>query len=234
MQDAEHDRHLHFERVGEDEGVLGAVPAGVEADPVPARGLYRLDGPAGRPLVGPAPLRRAEAERERKDVVVHDARVDGECAHQENDVPAEVERVEDLCSRVTPPQVSAARLYRQTWGAVRQRTSLPMPFLPNFFSSMMSTNAESIMSAPCPMSPNMTANRNGNVTTVNRPGLTSWYDPIPYASMMFWNPSVNLFVRWNVGGVLVVRSSWRSAETDVPAFSCARAPSQRAVSIRHT
>lgn len=56
--------------------------------------------------------------------------------------------------------------------------------------------------------------------TVNRPGLTSWYEPMPYASMIDWKPSVNLLVRWNVGGVLVVRSSCRRALTAVPAFSC--------------
>jgi len=31
------------------------------------------------------------------------------------------------------------------------------------------------MIVPWPMSPNMTAKRKGNVMTVKRPGLTSWY-----------------------------------------------------------
>ena len=34
------------------------------------------------------------------------------------------------------------------------------------------------------MSPNMTANRKGKVTTAKRPGLTSWYVAMPYESMI--------------------------------------------------
>lgn len=105
-------------------------------------------------------------------------------------------------------------------------TSDPVPFA-NLFSIMMSVNALRVMRMPWPMSPNITANKKGNVITVNNPGFTSWYDPMPYASMMFWNPSVNLFVRWNVGGVAVVRNWCKTAETEVLAFSCGPRHRQR-------
>ena len=94
--------------------------------------------------------------------------------------------------------------------------------MPNFFSSPMSVAALAAMRMPWPMSPNMTANRNGNVMTVNSPGLISWYEPMPYASMIDWKPSVNLFVRWNVGGFLAARSSCRMPDTLVPASSCSQ------------
>lgn len=38
------------------------------------------------------------------------------------------------------------------------------------------------ISMPWPTSPNMTANRNGKLIMVHRPGLTSWYVATPYAS----------------------------------------------------
>jgi hypothetical protein len=40
--------------------------------------------------------------------------------------------------------------------------------------------------------------------------------------MIVWNPSVNLLIRWNVGGVLFVRSSCRIGGTEVPDSSFQR------------
>jgi hypothetical protein len=105
-------------------------------------------------------------------------------------------------------------------------TSFPNPFL-NFFSSEMRVTAVRVMMRPCPMSPNMTAKRKGKVMTVKSPGLISWYEATPYESIMAWNPPVNLFVRWNVGGFLALRSSWRMAGTLPPEFSWKRERRQR-------
>ena len=97
MQDTEHDRHLHLERVGKDERVVGAVPARVEAEPVPRVGLDRFR--RARHVLGPPPLRRSEVERERKDVVVDETGVDGERSHEEDDVAPVKERVKDLAGK---------------------------------------------------------------------------------------------------------------------------------------
>src|SRR6266702_5879085 len=80
---------------------------------------------------------------------------------------------------------------------------------------------------PCPMSPNMTANKNGKVMTAKRPGLTSWYVAMPYESMIAGKACVNLFVRWNVGGVLFVRGSCKIGGTEVPDSSCPPDPQKK-------
>ena len=41
---------------------------------------------------------------------------------------------------------------------------------------------------PWPISPNIAANKNENVITANKPGFTSRYDAISYASIMVWSP----------------------------------------------
>src|ERR1700734_1340961 len=50
----------------------------------------------------------------------------------------------------------------------------------------------------------MTANRKGKVVIATIVGLISRYLAIPYESIIIWNSSVSLFVRWNVGGSLPV------------------------------
>lgn len=108
VKHSEHDRHLHLERVGKDERVVGAVPARVETEPVPRVGLDRL-GSAGH-VLGPLPLRGPDDEREREDVVVDETGVDGESSHEEDDIAAVEEGVEDLpdapgVSRLASPVV---------------------------------------------------------------------------------------------------------------------------------
>ena len=66
------------------------------------------------------------------------------------------------------------------------------------------------MRIPCPKSPNITANKNGNVTMVNTVGFTSRYLPTPYASTIPWNTSVTLFVAKYVGGASFVASGWNT------------------------
>lgn len=96
MDDTHNDTHLHLERVGEDERVVGAVPRRVDSERVPVRGLDALDNVAGGKVGRPAELRLGEVQREREDVVVDEAGEDGEQAHEEDDVASKVERVEDL------------------------------------------------------------------------------------------------------------------------------------------
>lgn len=136
----------------------------------------------------------------------------GADTHEEDNVATKVEGIGDLGeSKFISLRIPSLK--------TSQLTSLPNPF--GYLRSIaISDNALSVMSSPCPISPNITAKRKGKVMIVNKPGLTSSYVATPYASMMAWKPSVNLFVRWNVGGFLCVRSSCRIAETLVPAFSC--------------
>lgn len=107
--------------------------------------------------------------------------------HQQDDVSAKEERVRDLIR-------TSDTLRNKTSG----RTSSPNP-RGYFFSIMMKAAAESAIMKPCPISPNMTANRNGlseqkghhqrntdcmpsktdKVMVANRLGLISSYEAIP-------------------------------------------------------
>lgn len=64
MNDSHDDTHLHLERVGEDEGVVGAVPGGVDAERVAERGLDAFDEVALLEVGGPVELRLGEVEGE--------------------------------------------------------------------------------------------------------------------------------------------------------------------------
>jgi len=68
------------------------------------------------------------------------------------------------------------------------------------FSASTSAPDPSSMRAAWPTSPNMTANRNGNVTIVSSAGLASLYRATPYASTMAWKQAVTLSVAKWVGG----------------------------------
>ncbi|OMH84039.1 hypothetical protein AX774_g2439 [Zancudomyces culisetae] len=76
--------------------------------------------------------------------------------------------------------------------------------LPSFSSHITIANPAAAIITPCPKSPNITANKNGNVITANIPGLTSPYFGTPYELIRFWNPCVNLLVRRYVGGSITV------------------------------
>jgi len=58
----------------------------------------------------------------------------------------------------------------------------PRSCLPSLRSLATSQTVSASIMAPCPTSPNMTANRNGKVAMVNTAGFTSRYRAMPYAS----------------------------------------------------
>jgi hypothetical protein len=76
VNDTHNDGHLHLERVGKDEDVVGSVPSRVNTEEVPRSGLNRLDGSVV--VRRPAPLGGTEVEREGEDVVVDETGVNGE------------------------------------------------------------------------------------------------------------------------------------------------------------
>eukprot|EP00982_Pelagococcus_subviridis_P009500 30927-Pelagococcus_subviridis.AAC.10 len=80
---------------------------------------------------------------------------------------------------------------------------------------------------PCPKSPNITANKNGNVTMVSTVGFTSLYRAIPYASTMPWNAAVTLFVRKYVGGSSFDASGWKIVPTSALEDRFARSSASR-------
>mmetsp|Transcript_13462 Transcript_13462/g.22965 ORF Transcript_13462/g.22965 Transcript_13462/m.22965 type:complete len:412 (+) Transcript_13462:1043-2278(+) len=78
----------------------------------------------------------------------------------------------------------------------------PKDLLPwSLLSMMIRASANKAIRMPCPISPNITANKNGKVITRKGAGFTSWYSATPYASTMLWNTSVNLLSWKYVGGV---------------------------------
>lgn len=67
-------------------------------------------------------------------------------------------------------------------------------FSPSIFSPNQHTKeAMKNRMRPCPMSPNITPNKNGKVTILNTFGLISLYHGIPYVSTVDWNCDVNSF-----------------------------------------
>jgi hypothetical protein len=98
VEDTKNDTHLHLQRVGEDEGVVGSVPGWVDTEGVAVDRLDTLDDVADLEVGGPSELRLGEDEREGEDVVVHETGVHGEHAHEEDDVATVEEGVEDLAT----------------------------------------------------------------------------------------------------------------------------------------
>ena len=78
MDDTNDNRHLHLQRVGEDQSVLGSVPRRIDTEGVPSGGLDAFDNGALLKVGGPAELRLGESEREGEDIVVHESGEDGE------------------------------------------------------------------------------------------------------------------------------------------------------------
>ena len=89
MNDTNNNRHLHLVRVGEDERIVGAMPAGIEAKGIYVASVHEIHDSRilnRRHL----PARMEEVQRFREDIVVDEAGVDGEQAHEEDDVTTAV------------------------------------------------------------------------------------------------------------------------------------------------
>ena len=85
MNDTQNHRHLHLVRISEYKGVIRSVPARVQTKWISRIREHRSDRTVGlRQLPSGVP----EVKRFRKDVIVQKTSVDGENAHQENDVSA--------------------------------------------------------------------------------------------------------------------------------------------------
>ena len=95
MNDAEDDRHLHLVRVGKDEEVFRAVPGGVETEGVTVVGKHTNDG---RLMVARrnVPSGVEQVQRLGEKVVVDEASIHGEDAHEQDDVATEEEDRRDL------------------------------------------------------------------------------------------------------------------------------------------
>lgn len=53
---------------------------------------------------------------------------------------------------------------------------------------------------PCPISPNITPNKNGKTGIANNPGFTSPYLGVPYVLTISWKNTVKVFKGKCVGG----------------------------------
>ena len=90
MYNAENDGHFHLERVGEHESVERPVPARVQAEWIPITVIYGCD--EGSVIIRESPARMPEMERFGENVIVHEAGIHREHAHQQNNVSATVDR----------------------------------------------------------------------------------------------------------------------------------------------
>jgi hypothetical protein len=102
-------------------------------------------------------------------VVVDKSCVDGKQAHEKNDISSAT-----ILSSVKPLQWKKKTTDKKNVPMISSISARA-----NLRSLRTIYNADKKMIVPCPMSPNMTANKNGKVMTAKRPGLTSWYVAMP-------------------------------------------------------
>jgi hypothetical protein len=95
MSDTKNNRHLHLVRVREDERVLRVVPARVEAKGIRVAIGVALDALALANL-RELPTRVEEVECLGEEVVIDEAGVHGESAHEQDDVTAVEEGPDNL------------------------------------------------------------------------------------------------------------------------------------------
>ena len=81
MNDTKDDRHLHLERVGEDERIVGAVPTRVKTERIAGVGQGSLER-ASAVVRGERPRRVPDVHGLREDIVIDEAGVDGKDAHE--------------------------------------------------------------------------------------------------------------------------------------------------------
>lgn len=86
VDDSEDDTHFHLVRVGENEGIVGSVPCGVESEGIDAGldSLYRSS------LVRPLPPGLPDRHRLGEDVVVYESSEHREESHKDDDVSTTV------------------------------------------------------------------------------------------------------------------------------------------------
>ena len=87
MDDAEHDGHLHLVRVREHQRIVRLVPGGVQTERIDVTSGLGNDRAVG---LREAPPRVPDVQRLGEDVVVHEAGIHGEDAHEQDDVPPAV------------------------------------------------------------------------------------------------------------------------------------------------
>ena len=84
MNDTKYDRHLHLIRIREDEAVVRSMPIRIKSERMDATGLLRDDETCG--VRRPFPARRPDVKRLGENIVIHEASVDREQAHENDDV----------------------------------------------------------------------------------------------------------------------------------------------------
>jgi hypothetical protein len=89
VNDTDNDRHLHLERVGKDESIVGSIPVWINTEGVD---MTIVDG-RDRPLsvLGPIETVRPDVERFGKDIIVDETGEDRERTHQQNEVSTTVQ-----------------------------------------------------------------------------------------------------------------------------------------------
>ena len=92
MDDADNDGHLHLVRVCEDQGIWSTVPAGVQT-----KGIGVAIEGANSSVDRHVPTGMEEMKRLGEDVVINESGVDGEGAHEEDNIAATIGK------RIKPP-----------------------------------------------------------------------------------------------------------------------------------
>lgn len=110
MQHSQDDRQFHLVRVGEDEGVLGAMPIRIESEGIHMTVGLSDQSTVGQVVVRPFPPGVPDMHGFGKDVVVDHTGEHGEKSHKQNDVSPTVNRVN-------------RRPMQKVWYALTRRTS---------------------------------------------------------------------------------------------------------------
>lgn len=115
-----------------------------------------------------APARAKYVERLGETVVVNQPGVDREEPHHQDDVTSVEERRPYLRAPETQPSAKTNLLLSALW--IREEQLIPASLLDRFFFCFFSVStihkAKRLMTIPWPRSPNITANRKGNVMMV--------------------------------------------------------------------
>lgn len=91
VNDTHNDRHLHLERIGEDQSIVRAVPSRVDTERI--YGAIR-DSCDDSFSLRPVPARLEDGQGQREDVVVHESGKECKETHEEDDVTTKVEGVQ--------------------------------------------------------------------------------------------------------------------------------------------
>jgi hypothetical protein len=161
------DRHFHLVGIGKDKRVIRAMPAWIQTKWIDV--TIRLAVYDATLSDRECPPRTKQMECLGEYVVVNKSGVDGKQAHEKN----------NISSAIILPSVKPLQGKKKTTDKKNVPEISSISARANLRSLKIIYNADKKMIEPCPMSPNMTANKNGKVMTAKRPGLTSWYVAMP-------------------------------------------------------